>query len=314
MKKLSFLITFIFLNTIIFSQNSKLPMKKLLSEYGFKSKCITVGDVEINYIKKGKGKTTLVFLHGLSSNADAWSKNIEELQKKYTCVALDLPGFGKSSIKSPEYTPSYFAEITHQFIQKLKLKNVVLVGHSMGGQASIKLALKYPNDIQKLVLVAPAGLETFKKENANFMKATYTANFVKMTTNEQIKKNYALNFFKVPNSVDKMIEDRIRIKDAIDFDMHCTAIIKSVAGMLDEPVNSSLTEITQPTLVIFGTNDALIPNHYFNPTLTTKYVGEIASKQIKNVAVNFIEDCGHFAQFEKPKEVNILIDTFIEDK
>lgn len=314
MKKIVLLTSFLFINTIIFSQKAKHPMKDILTNYQFKTKCVSIDDLEISYIKKGKGTTTLLFLHGLSSNADAWSKNIEKLQNKYTCIGLDLPGFGKSTIKSSKYTPSYFAEITHKFIQKLKLKNVVLIGHSMGGQASIKLALNYPNDIQKLVLVAPAGLETFTEQTANFMKATYTANFVKLTSDEQIKKNFALNFFEVPSEVDKMIEDRISIKKATNFNEHCNAIIKSVAGMLDEPVNSNLNEITQPTLVIFGRNDALIPNKYFNPTLTTKNVGEIATKNIKNVSLNYIENCGHFAQFEKFKEVNNLIETFVDGK
>lgn len=314
MKKLSFLITFILLNTITFSQNAKLPMKKLLSEYKFKSKCVTIDDLEISYIKKGKGKTTLLFLHGLSSNANAWSKNIEKLQNNYTCIALDLPGFGKSTIKSKAYTPSYYAEMSHKVIKKLKLKNVVLVGHSMGGQASIKLALNYSKDIQKLILVAPAGLETFSTQQATFMKNTYTSGFVQQTSNEQIKKNYALNFFEVPTEVDEMIANRIKIKEATNFNEHCNAIVKSVAGMLNEPVNVNLKEITQPTLVIFGLNDLLIPNKYFNPTLNTKNIGEIAEKNIKNVSVRYIENCGHFAQFEKSKEVNVLIEDFLEGR
>ena len=311
MKKIALLTSFLIMSTLIFSQKTKHQMKDLLADYQFKSKCIAVDDLEINYIKKGKGKTTLLFLHGLSSNANAWSKNIEELQKTYTCVALDLPGFGKSTIESNQYTPSYFAEIGHKVIQKLKLKNVVLVGHSMGGQASIKLALNYPNDVQKLILIAPAGLETFSNQQATFMKTTYTANFVAQTSNEQIKKNFALNFFKVPAEVDEMIKDRTQIKEAANFDAHCTAIVKSVAGMLDEPVNANLKNIQQPTLVVFGLNDSLIPNKYFNPTLNIKNIGEIAEKNIKNVSVTYIEECGHFAQLEKYNEVNSRIKAFV---
>ena len=55
---------------------------------------------------------------------------------------------------TPEYTPSYFASVIHQFIKKLHLKNITLVGHSMGGQAAIKFAVLYPNEIQKLILIA----------------------------------------------------------------------------------------------------------------------------------------------------------------
>jgi pimeloyl-ACP methyl ester carboxylesterase len=85
----------------------------------------------------------------LSSNADAWSRNIESLKEKYTCVALDLPGFGKSSKVAPAYTPTYYADIVVK-IEKLKLKNVIVAGHSMGGQAAIKLAINHPDKLKNL--------------------------------------------------------------------------------------------------------------------------------------------------------------------
>ena len=312
-KKIS-LIILCSINTIIFAQNPQKLMKKILSEYTYPTKSITIDSLEISYIKEGKGATTLLFLHGLSSNADAWSKNIKTLRNNYTCVAIDLPGYGKSSILKVDYTPSYFAKITHQFIEQLDLKNVVLIGHSMGGQAAIKFATLYPKDIEKLILVAPAGLETFDEVHANFMKNMYTFDVVKNTPDVQIESNYALNFYKMPEDAQKMINDRKQLKNASNFDAHCEAIIKSIAGMLDEPVFNSLKDIEHKTLVIFGEDDKLIPNRYFNPTLSTQEMGNIAKTQIKNVSLKFIEESGHFVQFEKPNEVNLLIEHFVESK
>ncbi|QCX36905.1 alpha/beta hydrolase [Aureibaculum algae] len=312
-KKIALIFLFC-INTILFAQNTPKLMKNIVSEYTYPAKSISIDSLEISYIMEGKGTTTLLFLHGLSSNADAWSKNIETLKNNYICLALDLPGYGKSSMLNVEYTPSFFASITHQLIKKLELKNVVLIGHSMGGQASIKLATTYPKDIQKLILIAPAGLETFKKEQANFMKTAYTAASVKNTTDEQIVTNYALNFYKLPEDAQKMIDDRKHIKNASNFNAHCEAIIKSIAGMLDEPVFDQLKDIKQKTLVIFGNEDKLIPNRYFNPTLSTEKVGNIAKEQIKNVEVEYIPESGHFVQFEKPNQVNLLIEKFVESK
>ncbi|MCK0124034.1 alpha/beta hydrolase [Gelidibacter sp. F2691] len=289
-------------------------MKELLSDYDFQGHKITLNDLEVNYIKEGSGEKTLVFVHGLSSNADAWSKNIEALKTTYTCVALDLPGYGKSSKPDVNYTPTYFAEVVFQFIEKLKLQNVVLIGHSMGGQASVKLASQHPEAIKKLVLVAPAGLEQFSEASAKMMASFLTAESVKNTSEAQIVKNYALNFYEQPEEVSKMIADRIRIIEASDFDAHCNAIVKSVSGMLHDPITNDLQAVSQPTLVIFGDQDMLIPNRYFNPTLTTKTVGEIALNQIKNARLEFVENAGHFVQFEKPSEINALIHEFIEEK
>lgn len=311
MKQLSIFFAFILINACVYSQK---PMKELLSDYDFQGHKITLKDLEVNYIKEGSGEKTLVFVHGLSSNADAWSKNIEALKTTYTCVALDLPGYGKSSKPDVNYTPTYFAEVVFQFIEKLKLQNVVLIGHSMGGQASVKLASQHPEAIKKLVLVAPAGLEQFSEASAKMMASFLTAESVKNTSEAQIVKNYALNFYEQPEEVSKMIADRIRIIEASDFDAHCNAIVKSVSGMLHDPITNDLQAVSQPTLVIFGDQDMLIPNRYFNPTLTTKTVGEIALNQIKNARLEFVENAGHFVQFEKPSEINALIHEFIEEK
>jgi len=311
MKQLSMFFAFILINACVYSQK---PMKELLSDYDFQGHKITLNDLEVNYIKEGSGEKTLVFVHGLSSNADAWSKNIEALKTTYTCVALDLPGYGKSSKPDVNYTPTYFAEVVFQFIEKLKLQNVVLIGHSMGGQASVKLASQHPETIKKLILVAPAGLEQFSEASAKMMASFLTEESVKNTSEAQIVKNYALNFYEQPEEVSKIIADRIRIIEASDFDAHCNAIVKSVSGMLHDPIANDFQSLSQPTLVIFGDQDMLIPNRYFNPTLTTKTVGEIPLNQIKNSRLEFVENAGHFVQFEKPLEVNALIEEFIEEK
>jgi len=312
MKQFKLVLLFTLISTSIFSQQQKELMKDILSEYKFKIKNIALDSLNISYVQEGKGDTTLLFLHGLSSNSDAWSKNIEALKNKYNCIAIDLPGYGKSSKPIADYTPTFFADVTYQFLQKLELKNVVLIGHSMGGQASIKLATNHPEAIEKLILVAPAGLEQFAENEGAMIKSIYTADMVKQTSDDQIRKNYALNFFKQPEDVTKMIEDRINIKSSSDFDEHCEAIVKSVSGMIDDPAFEDLKNINQETLVIFGKNDMLIPNRYFHPTLSVEKVGKIAEEHIKLVTVEFIDESGHFVQFEKPKDVNLLIERFVE--
>lgn len=312
MKKHIVLSIFTLITATLFSQNSDKLMKNIISQYDFKTHTVHIDSTEISYVKEGVGEKTVLFVHGLSSNADAWSKNIKTLKEHYTCIALDLPGYGKSSKPNAAYTPTYFAEILHKFIEKLELKNVILVGHSMGGQASIKLATSYKKDIQKLILVAPAGLEQFSENKASMLKNFFTVEIVKNTTDEQIEKNYALNFYKLPEDASRMINDRKQIKFATDFEAHCKAIVNSISGMLNDPVTNDLAQITQKTLVIFGTKDMLIPNRYLNPTLTTEAVGKIASENIKDVKVEFVIDAGHFVQFEKPMEVNLLIQQFID--
>jgi pimeloyl-ACP methyl ester carboxylesterase len=192
------------------------------------------------------------------------------------------------------------------------LKNVIVAGHSMGGQAAIKLALNHSEKLKKLILIAPAGIEEFNAQQALLMKNAVTADMVSKTTDEQIDRNYQLNFFKLPEEAQTMISDRKRIKQATDFPEYCDAIVKSIAGMLDDSTQAELNLIAVKTLIVFGENDNLIPNRYLNPNLTINLVGGIAQEKIKNSTLHFVSESGHFVQFEKPTEVNRIITTWLE--
>ena len=144
------------------------------------------------------------------------------------------------------------------------------------------------------------------------MKNAVTADMVSKTTDEQIDRNYQLNFFELPEEAQTMISDRKKIKQAADFPEYCDAIVKSIAGMLDNPTQAELNLIAVKTLIVFGENDNLIPNRYLNPNLTTNLVGGIAQEKIKNSTLHFVSESGHFVQFEKPTEVNRIITTWLE--
>ena len=286
-------------------------MKDKLLPYHFPTNYLQLKEGEIAYQKEGKGKQVLIFVHGLSSNSDAWYRNIESLKKDFTCIAVDLPGFGKSYKNADEFTATYFAEILKEFADKLKLQKFTLVGHSMGGQASIRFAAKYPEKLDKLILIAPAGIEQFNEFEGNAMKMVINPQMIMATSEEQIDKNYLLNFYKMPKEAYQMIQDRKKIVKASDFEAHAIAIEKSVKGMLDDKVTDDLVKIKIPTLILFAKNDMLIPNRYLHPLLTIDALAKTALESIKNSKLVMIDEAGHFLQFEKPNEVNKEVKEFM---
>ena len=286
-------------------------MKDKLLPYHFPTNYLQLKEGEIAYQKEGKGKQVLIFVHGLSSNSDAWYRNIESLKKDFTCIAVDLPGFGKSYKNADEFTATYFAEILKEFADKLKLQKFTLVGHSMGGQASIRFAAKYPEKLDKLILIAPAGIEEFNEFEGNAMKMVMNPKMIMATSEEQIERNYVLNFYKMPTEAQQMIQDRKNIVNASDFEAHAIAIQKSVSGMLDDKVKDDLSKIKTPTLILFAKNDMLIPNKYLHPTLTIDALSKTAQESVKSSKVVMIDEAGHFLQFEKPNEVNKEIKEFM---
>jgi pimeloyl-ACP methyl ester carboxylesterase len=308
---------FIFIFGLFFlqstAQNTK-NMKETLLPYHFPTKYLQLKEGEIAYSKEGKSKKVLVFLHGLSSNSDAWYRNIETLKKDFTCIAIDLPGYGKSYKNAEEFTPTYFAEIVKEFTDQLKIKKFTLVGHSMGGQTALKFAAKYPESLEKLILIAPAGIEKFSDFEGNAMKMVVNSKAIMATTDDQIDKNYQLNFFKMPKEADQMILDRKNIVKSADFELHTLAIEKSVKGMIDDKVSDDLAKIKTPTLFIFGKNDALIPNKYLHPLLSIDELTKSAKASINNSKLVVIDEVGHFLQFEKPAETNKAILEFLSCK
>ena len=269
------------------------------------------GDIKLAYVDEGKGKETILMIHGLGSYLPAWKKNISELSKYYRVIAVDLPGYGKSSKLPHSGLMSFYAGVIAEFIQKLDLGPVNLAGHSMGGQISMVLALEKPELVKRLILVDPAGFEAFTAGQRNWFKDVMTPNLVRLTTVDAIETNLASNFYRMPDDARFMIEDRIAMRDASDFEAYCLAVARSVHGMVEEPVLEKLTRIKMPTLIFFGENDMLIPNRYLNPGFTSK-IANTGAGLIKGSKLVMVPKCGHFMMYEKPDVFNTETRSFIQ--
>lgn len=279
-------------------------------KYLFPTKFIEVKNYNIAYIDEGDSGNVLLFIHGLGSYLKAWYRNIPELKNHFRCIALDLPGYGKSSKQIHSGDVSFYVEIINEFNIKLNLHNVSLVGHSMGGQIVSAYTIKHPKQITKLILAAPAGFETFNQEEIELIKKIISPEILSKTSDHQIRLNYQFNFFKIPSEAEEMIADRVAIKNDVDFYNHCTIVSNSLFGLLNEPVFNQLKEINTPTLIFFGKEDLLIPNKSIHQT-TTEGIAVRGSSQIRNSKLILLKECGHFLQYEKPDEFNTQLISFL---
>jgi len=269
------------------------------------------GDIKLAYVDEGKGKETILMIHGLGSYLPAWKKNIGELSKQYRVIAVDLPGYGKSSKLPHSGLMTFYAGAIADLIQKLELGSVNLAGHSMGGQIAMVLALEKPELVKRLILVDPAGFEAFHAGQKNWFKDVMTPNLVRLTTVDAIETNLASNFCRMPDDALFMIEDRIAMRDANDFEAYCLAVARSVHGMVDQPVLDKISQIKVPTLIFFGENDMLIPNRYLNPGFTSK-IAKTGAGLIKGSKLIMVPKCGHFMMFEKSEVFNTETRNFIQ--
>lgn len=279
-------------------------------DYGYPTKT-ALDDPKITYIDQGSSEETIILVHGLASNAGFWRYNIPELSKKYRVIAVDLPGYGKSQKGNYNYSMSFYADQIKKLIETLKLKNVIYVGHSMGGQIGIKLAINYPESLNKLILASPAGFEEFQQGEGDWLRSVMTMKGVKSTTEEGIRRNLAMNFYSWADQWEWMVEERVRMRKASDFDEFAYTVVNCVNGMLDEPTFNKLSLIKTPTLVVYGKYDGLIPNPYLNPGHTSD-VFEKGAKDISNVKLVELDNTGHMLQIEKAEEFNQAVLDFLK--
>jgi len=121
------------------------------------------GEVSISYTMAGNGDTSIVFVHGWGISKEYWKEQIEELSSDYKVVALDLGGHGQSGHNRENWTIEEFAKDVRAVIDGLHLNNVILVGHSMGGEIILQTALSFPAKVIGFI-----GIDNFKQFVTSF--------------------------------------------------------------------------------------------------------------------------------------------------
>src|SRR6476661_3082381 len=107
--------------------------------------------VAISYTSCGNRDTTLLFIHGWGINKEYWEPQVKHFCSRFRVVAIDLPGFGQSGTNRANWNFDEYASDVKAVIDELKLKNVILIGHSMSGDLILNFANKYPSDVSGLI-------------------------------------------------------------------------------------------------------------------------------------------------------------------
>jgi pimeloyl-ACP methyl ester carboxylesterase len=268
---------------------------------------------DIAYTEVGTGNTTLIFIHGLANYLPVWNKNVTELSKKYKCIAIDLPGNGLSSRQTHyKYKIGFYANAVQEFIIAKKLKNVILIGHSMGGQVATLVAIQTPNLIAKLVLCATAGLEKFSTMEKSLFKNMLWVGDLVNADETYLSTTIKNSFFNFTNQGQEIIDELTSLIGTSHRSEYKRMVNESIMAILNEPNHELLSQINCPVLSIFGEADAMIPNKILHPLMVPKQIADYAATHIKNNEMHLLKKCGHFFHFEQAEQVNALIIKFLD--
>ena len=306
MKRLFLILTILLMAGSLPAQTSLADRKQELAD-----------SVWMAYTEAGKGhEETILFLHGLGGSRQHWQQNLPALVEKFHVLAVDLPGYGDSSLPAvPEDSLLYFfSDALSTFLDSLSISQVHLVGHSMGGQLAMLFALEHPERVNQLVLAAPAGFETFTEAEAAGLKQYATATFPQKQSKVQIRQNYAMNFHQMPEAAEGLIQDRLALNESEAYPAYAKILVEGVEGMLEAPLLERLPHLEAPVLIVFGREDQLIPNRFLHPDLTTEAVGQIGQQAIPASQLALIPEAGHLLMYEKPEAFNELLFQFLKNK
>ncbi len=272
------------------TDNRQLKTEKLKPE----TKTTTYKNTKIFYTDQGKG-TAIVFLHGFLENQTMWNAFVPEFSKKYRIVTIDLLGHGATESLGYVHSMEDQADMVHAVLHDLKIRKVVLVGHSMGGYVALAFAELYADSVKGMVLLNSTSRADSDERKANrdraiiAVKQNYTA-FVRMSI---------ANLFSEDNR-EKLV-DKIELVKLEALKTPLQGIVAALEGMkIRKDREVILHFATYPIQLILGKKDGVLV-----------YEDTIDQIQGTNVQLTTFED-GHMSHIENEKELALVLNAFFK--
>ncbi len=262
-----------------------------------------VDGMQVHMEHEGTG-TPVILIHGYTSTLYTWRSNMPELAKHFSVWSLDLPGFGYSDKpKEFDYSLAGYADFMVKFMDAMGIKKAILVGNSMGGGVAMESYFKYPDRVEKLVLIDSMGYP----ENEGFILFTLmkypVIGEVLMSFNYRwvIKDSltsgiYYNNAFVTDDVVDSYY-NVYKTENGRKAPLWVGRHIDDAKDLNSDKIKT----IKAPTLVIWGEEDTLIPVSH----------AQYFKRDIPGAEVQIIAEAGHLPHEEHPDVVNKLISDFI---
>ncbi len=253
--------------------------------------------VKIAYNKCDGGDTTLLFVHGWCINKEYWEPQLAYFCPRYTVVAIDLPGFGQSGRNRSNWSFDAYAEDIKNVIEQLKLRHVILVGHSMSGDILLKVSNLYPSLVKGIV-----GVDNLHEPGTPF-------------TAEQVKDNegfFAMLSAGFDSTVNKYMKQNL-FHSSTD-----TAIVNRVMNnvftadsVIATRVLQALVEVSQNEKPLMqGLSHKLyLVNSDINPVKTDSLLKYCA----KGFHAELVPSTGHYPMIEKPVLFNAALQKLIDN-
>lgn len=239
---------------------------------------------KFKFLEEGEGEP-LVLLHGLFGALSNFADLVEHFRTTHKVIVPLLPLFDLDIFHT---SVGGLQKHVHKFIEMRGYENIHLLGNSLGGHVGLVHVLKHPEKIKTLTLTGSSGL--FE----NGMGDTYP----KRGDKEYIRNKTKLTFYDPKMATDELVDEVFEITNNR---LKVIKIIALAKSAIRNNLGEELSQIKQPTLLIWGEND----------TITPPFVGQEFNKLIPNSELHMIDKCGHAPMMEQPQQFNEILSEFL---
>jgi pyruvate dehydrogenase E2 component (dihydrolipoamide acetyltransferase) len=271
------------------------PAEAAAEAAGPQPETVEVGGKNIQYLKMGEGSgPPLLLLHGFGGDINIWVFNQEALSADRTVYALDLPGHGQSSKDVGEGDLDSLVDAVAGFMDTQGIEKAHIFGHSMGGAVAGSFAIKHPERVQSLALIASAGL-------GEEINGDYIEGFIAANRRKEMRDALKLLFADEELVNRQLVNDVMKFKrlDGVDEALRKIADKLFPGGKQADVPDISGVEV--PMLVVWGAEDKIVPVAH-------------AQNVPEGARVEVLDATGHMPQMEAAGQTNRVIGEFLDSQ